>query len=46
MPETCSELINQENKHQIVVTSSWFYYLPTLMMQGHSKIKHVEIYLS
>jgi len=28
MPETCWELINQENKNQIVVTSSWVYYLP------------------
>jgi hypothetical protein len=32
-------LINQENKHQIVVTSSWFYYLPTFMMHGYTNIK-------
>jgi hypothetical protein len=29
MPEICWELINQGNKHQIIVTPSWFYYLPT-----------------
>jgi hypothetical protein len=32
-------LLNQENKHQIVVTSRWFYCLPTLMMHGHTNIK-------
>jgi hypothetical protein len=26
------------NKHQITVTSSWFYYLPTLTMHGHTNI--------
>ena len=39
MPETCWELTNQENKHHIVVTSNWFYYLPTLKMHGHTNIK-------
>ena len=27
------------NKHQITVTSSWFYYLPTLKMHGHMNVK-------
>jgi hypothetical protein len=27
------------NKHQITVTSSWFYYLPILKMHGHMNIK-------
>ena len=34
MPETCWESTNQENKHQIVVTSSWFYYLPGYTIFG------------
>jgi len=46
MPKTCWELINQENKHQIVVTSIWFYYLPTLMMHGHMNIKLLVSLLS
>jgi len=28
------------NKHQIVVTSSWFYYLPTEMMHGYHSFIH------
>jgi len=33
------------NKHQITVTSSWFYYLPTPTMHGHMNIKKIWIYL-
>jgi len=29
------------NKHQITVTSSWFYYLPTPTMHGHMNIKKI-----
>ena len=32
------------NKHQITVTSSWFYYLPTWTMHGHTNIKPATSY--
>jgi hypothetical protein len=45
MPKTCWLLINQGNKHQIIVTSSWFYYLPIYLYNSQGPLVHHAMHL-